>query len=180
MLVWLRPVGKGWFITLEEISELLLQRRRKVDALWEQGINPYPNDFKPSHTSADVFAAYGDILEIPQDPEEFVVAGRIMARRSFGKAAFIQVQDRKGRLQLYIKKDTIGEDGFAFFETFDIGDIIGVHGFPFRTKTGELSLHVTQVRHLVKSLLPPARERLDEPDLIGFNISMPWAISKSN
>jgi lysyl-tRNA synthetase class 2 len=139
---------------LEEISELLLQRRRKVDALWEQGINPYPNDFKPGHTSADVFAAYGDVMEIPQDPEEFVVAGRIMARRSFGKAAFIQLQDRKGRLQLYIKKDTIGEDGFAYFETFDIGDIIGASGSPFRTKTGELSLHVNEVRILTKSFLP--------------------------
>ena len=145
---------KGRFNVLEEISELLLQRRKKVDALWEHGINPYPNDFKPTHTSADVIAGYGNVEEIPDDPENFVVAGRIIARRSFGKAAFIQLQDRKGRLQLYVKRDAIGDEAFASFETFDIGDVIGAKGHPFRTKTGELSLHVKDIRLLTKSLLP--------------------------
>ncbi|MBC7961717.1 MAG: lysine--tRNA ligase, partial [Steroidobacteraceae bacterium] len=139
---------------MEELSELLLQRRRKVDALWEAGINPYPNDFKPQHTSADILAAYGDKEQIDASAEMFVVAGRILARRSFGKAAFIQLQDRKGRIQLYVKKDEIGEDAFAAFESFDIGDIVGVEGYPFRTKTGELSLHARSIRLLVKSLLP--------------------------
>jgi len=139
---------------VEEISELLLQRRRKVDALWEAGINPYPNDFTPEHTSADVFAAYGAVQDLEENSETFKVAGRIVARRSFGKAAFIQVQDRKGRLQLYVKKDAVGEQAFACFETFDIGDIIGAHGRPFRTKTGELSLHVVDIRLITKSLLP--------------------------
>jgi lysyl-tRNA synthetase class 2 len=149
------PAGlKGRFTALEEISDLLLQRRKKVDALWEEGINPYPNDFKPAHTSTDVFTAYGDIQDLPDDTDKFVVAGRIIARRSFGKAAFIQMQDREGRLQLYIKKDSVGEEVFSVFETFDIGDIIGAEGFPFRTKTGELSLHVEKIRLLVKSLLP--------------------------
>ena len=139
---------------MEELSELLLQRRRKLDALWENGINPYPNDYKPSHTSADIVAAYGTQDSIEDAPQTFVVAGRIMARRSFGKAAFIQMQDRKGRIQLYVKKDAIGDEAFAAFETFDIGDIIGATGYPFRTKTGELSLHITELRLLTKSLLP--------------------------
>ncbi|MCM2356575.1 MAG: lysine--tRNA ligase [Geobacteraceae bacterium] len=139
---------------MEELSELLLQRRRKVDLLWEAGINPYPNDFRPGHTSADLVAAYGDKETIEDNPRTFVVAGRIIARRSFGKAAFIQVQDRKGRMQLYVKKDAIGEQAFDSFESFDIGDIIGATGHPFRTKTGELSLHVTEIRLLTKSLLP--------------------------
>jgi lysyl-tRNA synthetase class 2 len=139
---------------MEELSELLLQRRRKVDALWEAGINPYPNDYSPRHTSADLTAAFGDVQEIPEQSDAFVVAGRIIARRSFGKAAFIQVQDRKGRMQLYVRKDTLGEDSFCNFESFDIGDIIGASGWPFRTKTGELSLHVTEIRLLTKSLLP--------------------------
>jgi len=140
---------------LEELSELLLQRRRKVDSLWESGINPYPNDFKPQHTSEDIHTAYGQVETIAENPEdEFVVAGRIMARRSFGKAAFIQLRDRKGILQVYVKKDTLGEEAFAGFETLDIGDIVGVSGHPFRTKTGELSLHAHQVRMLTKSLLP--------------------------
>jgi len=139
---------------MEELSELLLQRRKKVDALWEAGINPYPNDFRPTHTSKDVADAYGHLEIIPENDRTFVVAGRIIARRSFGKAAFIQMQDRKGRVQLYVKKDAVGDVVFADFQTFDIGDIIGAVGYPFRTKTGELSLHVTAIRLLTKSLLP--------------------------
>lgn len=139
---------------MEELSELLLQRRRKVDALWEAGINPYPNDFKPQHTSQDLRDAYGDKDVIEENPQQFVVAGRILARRSFGKAAFVQLQDRKGRVQLYLKKDAIGEELFAEFENYDIGDIVGASGHPFRTKTGELSLAVDQIRLLTKSLLP--------------------------
>jgi len=139
---------------VEELSELLLQRRRKVDALWEAGINPYPNDFRQLHTSADFYAAFGDLQEIPEKAADFAVAGRILARRSFGKAAFVQVQDRKGRMQLYVRKDAVGDEAFAAFESFDIGDIVGATGWPFRTKTGELSLHVTEIRLLTKSLLP--------------------------
>ena len=139
---------------MEELSELLLQRRRKLDALWEAGVNPYPNDFKPQHTSADILAAHGDNEQISANDESFVVAGRILARRSFGKAAFIQLQDRKGRIQIYVKKDEIGEEAFASFETFDIGDIVVTEGYPFRTKTGELSIHARSIRLLVKSLLP--------------------------
>jgi len=139
---------------MEELSELLLQRRRKVNALWEAGINPYPNDFKPRHTSADVVAAYGQSEQIDAADADFVLAGRIIARRSFGKAAFIQLQDRAGRIQLYVRKDDLGDEQFAAFESFDIGDIIGVSGFPFRTRTGELSLHLRSIRLLVKSLLP--------------------------
>ncbi len=139
---------------MEELSELLLQRRRKVDALWEAGVNPYPNDYRPRHTTADVVAAYGQVETIEENGQTFVVAGRIIARRSFGKAAFIQLQDRKGRLQLYVRKDVVGDEMFANFETFDIGDIIGASGTPFRTKTGELSLNITTIRLLTKSLLP--------------------------
>jgi lysyl-tRNA synthetase, class II len=139
---------------MEELSELLLQRRRKVDALWEAGINPYPNDFKPQHTSQDLRDAYGEKDVIEEEPQQFVVAGRILARRSFGKAAFVQLQDRKGRVQLYLKKDALGDELFAEFENYDIGDIVGAAGHPFRTKTGELSLAVTEIRLLTKSLLP--------------------------
>ncbi|HOP39949.1 MAG TPA: lysine--tRNA ligase [Geobacteraceae bacterium] len=140
---------------MEELSELLLQRRRKVDALWEAGINPYPNDFKPRHTSEDLFKTYGSMDPIPDSiDEELILAGRIMARRSFGKAAFIQVQDRKGRFQVYVRKDSLGVESFESFETLDIGDIIGIKGRPFRTKTGELSIHAGEVSLLTKSLLP--------------------------
>jgi lysyl-tRNA synthetase class 2 len=139
---------------MEELSELLLQRRRKVDALWEAGINPYPNDFRPAHTAADLLAEFGGMQDIPEGARTFVMAGRILARRSFGKAAFLQLQDRSGRMQVYVRKDSIGDDAFAQFETLDIGDIIGIEGWPFLTKTGELTLHVTALRLLTKSLLP--------------------------
>ncbi len=139
---------------MEELSELLMQRRRKVDALWGAGINPYPNDFRQEHTSADLVNGFGELQEIPENCQTFSVAGRMIARRSFGKAAFIQLQDRKGRMQLYVRKDVIGEEAFEVFENFDIGDIAGAEGWPFRTKTGELSLHVTKIRLLTKSLLP--------------------------
>jgi lysyl-tRNA synthetase, class II len=139
---------------VEELSELLLQRRRKVDALWGAGINPYPNNFRQEHTSADLAAAFGEQQEIPEKAAVFVVAGRMLARRSFGKAAFIQLQDRKGRMQLYVRKDVVGDEAFAAFEDYDIGDIVGASGWPFRTKTGELSLHVTGITLLTKSLLP--------------------------
>jgi lysyl-tRNA synthetase class 2 len=139
---------------MDELSDLLLLRRKKVNALWEAGINPYPNDFAPLHTSADVFAAYGHIEDIEENAGNYSLAGRIIARRSFGKAAFVQLQDRKGRIQLYVKKDAVGDNVFVSFQTFDIGDIVGVAGYPFRTKTGELSLHITSIRLLTKSLLP--------------------------
>lgn len=139
---------------MEELSELLLQRRRKVNALWAAGINPYPNDFKPEHTAADLQAQFGECEQIDAPDANYVLAGRIIARRSFGKAAFIQLQDRTGRIQVYVRKDDLGEEAFAQFESFDIGDIIGAAGFPFRTKTGELSVHARSVRLLVKSLLP--------------------------
>jgi lysyl-tRNA synthetase class 2 len=106
------------------------------------------------HTSADLIAAYGDQEVIEEDPMLFVVAGRMLMRRSFGKAAFVQMQDRKGRVQLYLRKDVLGPELYAQFENYDIGDIIGVSGRPFRTKTGELSISVTEIRLLTKSLLP--------------------------
>ncbi len=139
---------------MEEISELLLQRRRKVNELWAAGINPYPNDYKPEHTSSDLFDVFGELEQIDAKDSNYSLAGRIMARRSFGKAAFIQLQDRKGRIQVYVRKDDLSEETFAQFESFDIGDTIAVSGFPFRTKTGELSLHASSLRLLVKSLIP--------------------------
>ncbi|MCP3177534.1 lysine--tRNA ligase [Desulfuromonas sp. KJ2020] len=141
---------------MEELNDLLLQRRTKIDDLRQQGVNPYANDFPVAHTSADVMAAHeGQDAEALKDcPQHYTLAGRIMARRDFGKAAFIQVQDRKGRLQVYVGRDTVGEEAFEQFRRLDIGDIVGFSGKPFRTKTGELSVRAEQIRILTKSLLP--------------------------
>jgi len=141
---------------MEELNELLLQRRAKMEELRRQGVNPFANDFPVSHTTADVVAAHGDpdATGLENCAARYVLAGRIMARRDFGKAAFIQVQDRKGRLQVYISRDLVGEESFDQFKKLDLGDIVGLSGTPFRTKTGELSLRADAIRILTKSLQP--------------------------
>src|SRR5512145_673045 len=141
---------------MEELNELLLQRRAKMEELRRQGVNPFANDFPVSHTTADVVVAHGDhdAADLENCAPRYVLAGRIMARRDFGKAAFIQVQDRKGRLQVYVSRDLVGEESFDQFKKLDLGDIVGVSGTPFRTKTGELSLRADAIRILTKSLQP--------------------------
>jgi len=141
---------------MDEQNELVQQRRAKLDELRQQGINPYANDFSATHTTADVYAAHdgqeADSLE--GGGARYAIAGRIMARRDFGKAAFIQVQDRKGRLQVYVARQKVGEAAFEQFRKLDLGDIVGIEGEPFRTKTGELSLRAQSIRLLTKSLQP--------------------------
>ena len=139
---------------MEELNELLLQRRAKLDELREKGINPYANDFPVRHTASQVFSAHQDhdAPSLESCEERYSLGGRIMARRDFGKAAFIQLQDRSGRLQVYISRDSIGEESFEVFRRLDVGDIVGVEGTPFRTKTGELSLRADTFRLLTKSL----------------------------
>jgi lysyl-tRNA synthetase class 2 len=141
---------------MEEDSKLLLQRRIKVEELRQQGINPYANDFSVAHTTADVIAAHKEdsTSALEGCNAHYVLAGRIMARRDFGKAAFIQVQDRKGCLQVYVVRDNVGTETFDQFRKLDVGDIVGLSGTPFRTKTGELSLRADSIRILTKSLQP--------------------------
>ncbi|MDZ4185739.1 MAG: lysine--tRNA ligase [Desulfuromonadales bacterium] len=141
---------------MEELNDLLLQRRAKLTEFREQGINPFANDFSVTHTAEQFLAAHvdDDAVALEGSSTPYAVAGRIMARRDFGKAAFIQLQDRSGRTQVYVGRDNIGEEAFDLFKRIDIGDIVGVCGTPFRTKTGELSLRATTLRLLTKSLLP--------------------------
>jgi len=141
---------------MEELNELLLQRRAKMEELRRQGINPFANDFVVTHTTADVVAAHAeqDAAILENGPPSYVLGGRVMARRDFGKAAFIQVQDRKGRLQVYVARDAVGDESFEQFKKLDVGDIVGFSGTPFRTKTGELSLRADTIRILTKSLQP--------------------------
>jgi len=141
---------------MDDLSNLEKQRREKLQDLRDQGINPFPNDFQATHTLGDVATAHADDDKeaLEGGSQEYTVAGRIMARRDFGKAAFIQIQDRSGRLQVYVGKDKIGEEAFKLFGTLDLGDIVGISGQPFRTKTGELSLRASSLRLLTKSLKP--------------------------
>ncbi len=139
---------------MEELNDILLQRRAKVDEFREQGIDPYANDFVVSHNAAQVKEAHAehDAAALESCEQDYAVAGRIMARRDFGKAAFIQIQDRTGRLQVFVRRDEIGDETFQHFRKLDIGDIVGVTGRMFRTKTNELSLRAASLRLLTKSL----------------------------
>jgi lysyl-tRNA synthetase class 2 len=147
--------GKGRK-SMEELNDLLLQRRAKLDEFRGEGINPYANDFAVTATTGDVVAAHGeqDGAALENINHHYSLAGRIMARRDFGKAAFIQLQDRNGRLQVFVRRDNVGEEAYQLFRKLDIGDIVGVSGKPFRTKTNELSLRADTIRLLTKSLQP--------------------------
>ena len=141
---------------MEETSDLIQQRIRKLEALKNEGINPFPNRYRAEFTSKDILDTNGPLPdeELHALDRVFSVAGRIVAVRDFGKASFVQIQDRKGRIQAYVRKDLVGEPAFQLFKTLDIGDFILVEGKIFRTKTHELTIQVQTLQLLVKSLRP--------------------------
>ncbi len=139
---------------MDELSDLLLKRREKIEKLRELGVNPFANNFRVANISSEIHEKYKDVEGNELGEEKYSLAGRIMAVRSFGKAAFASIQDRSGRIQIFVQKNTIGEDNYKIFKMFDIGDIIGVVGTPFRTRTGELTVKVEELQHISKSLLP--------------------------
>jgi len=140
----------------EELNQVMQQRRQKAAELAELGVNLYSNDFKPTHAIKELLAAGGEITDEtePDQGPRYTVAGRIMFLRKMGKASFLQIQDETGRLQIYIKRDTVGEAPYEIFKKLDLGDIVGFTGGLFRTKTGELSLHAMSVKTVAKSLRP--------------------------
>ena len=139
-----------------ELTEQELVRREKMEALREKGIDPYSSGFKPKERSKEILDAYD--LKSKEELAELAVttsvAGRVMTKRLMGKAGFIHLQDRDGQIQVYIRKDTVGDEQFEYFQDLDLGDIIGVEGIIFRTNHGELSVKATNVVHLTKALRP--------------------------
>jgi lysyl-tRNA synthetase class 2 len=136
--------------------EIIAQRQRKAEALRQLGVNPYGNGWAPRHLAADLAARYGNepAEGIARDPGEWSIAGRVIAIRSFGKAAFLRVRDRSGEIQVWVKRDKVGEKGFEIFKLLDVGDIVAAEGPATRTKTGELSLEAAYFAILTKSLRP--------------------------
>ncbi|MDZ7641033.1 MAG: lysine--tRNA ligase [Desulfurivibrio sp.] len=136
----------------DDSNQVIAQRRRKAEELSEQGVDIYAAGFKPSHRIKELLPG--------RDPEAVLagghkaVAGRIMALRRFGKAAFLHLQDSSGRIQIHVKRDEIGEESYAAFKKFDVGDIAAFSGTLFRTKTGEVTLQALTVKLLTKSLRP--------------------------
>ncbi|MBI3785571.1 MAG: lysine--tRNA ligase [Deltaproteobacteria bacterium] len=140
----------------QDLSELEAVRRRKLEELRARGVNPFPNDFRPTETAEDVRRRFGTLTreQLDASTETARLAGRIVALRDFGKASFLHIQDRSGKIQAYIKKDVVGEEAFALFKLMDLGDFIGVTGRPFRTRTDELTIEATEVRLVSKALRP--------------------------
>jgi lysyl-tRNA synthetase class 2 len=139
----------------DEIYRIRKEKLAKIEALGHR-VYPYKYDF--THTVADILAKYGpataEQLEADRANVNVKVAGRIMAIRLMGKAAFATIQQNGERLQVYLKKDDLGEKGFELVKLLDIGDFIGADGYLFRTRTGELTVHVKETTFLVKGLLP--------------------------
>ena len=133
----------------QSLKEIINFRLQKVKKLRESGIDPYPHNFKPSNYSNELkneFKSY--------ENKDVVIAGRIMALRKMGKASFFHLEDAGGRIQVYIKKDDVGESQYDMFKLLDIGDFAGVNGFVFKTKTKEISVHAKSITVLAKSTRP--------------------------
>ena len=141
-------------ITADE-NQLIAERREKLAAIRQAGV-AFPNDFKPDSHAADLQRQHGDEPNETLEPKglQVRVAGRMMLKRVMGKASFATVQDGSGRIQLYVSKDGVGESAYEQFKHLDLGDILGAEGTLFRTRTGELSVKVTTLRLLTKSLRP--------------------------
>lgn len=138
-----------------DLHTLIAQRRAKLTKLRTQG-QAYPNHFRRDALAADLLTRFNEKTseELATQPAHFKVAGRVMLKRLMGKAAFIHIQDMSGRLQLYVRQDVITSELFDEFKTWDLGDIVGASGYLFKTKTGELSLHVDHIELVTKSLQP--------------------------
>ena len=130
------------------------QRLEKVATLREKGTNPYPNDFRPSMRIPEVLERYHDCQDDSPSAESIAVAGRLLAKRGHGKTCFAHLLGEGARIQIYVRRDTLGEDVFKAFKDLDLGDLIGVNGKIFRTRTGELTLMIEEFRLLAKSLRP--------------------------
>ncbi|MBQ7038937.1 MAG: lysine--tRNA ligase, partial [Clostridia bacterium] len=147
---------------VQELNELLKIRRSKLEDLQQNGKDPFQiTKYDVTNHSADIKDNF-DALE----NTEVSIAGRMMFKRVMGKASFCNIQDLKGPIQVYVARDSIGEDSYADFKKMDIGDILGVKGTVFKTKTGEISVHATEVTLLSKSLqiLPEKFHGLTDTD----------------
>ena len=133
----------------KSLKQIMDFRIEKLDALSKSGINPYPEKFDVTHTNAEIKENY-----IKYEGIDVIVAGRIMAIRKMGKASFMQMMDSSGRIQIFIRKDDIGEKNYSNFKLLDIGDFIGIKGKVFTTKTGEISVKTQIMTILAKSIRP--------------------------
>ncbi|MCT2535305.1 lysine--tRNA ligase [Aquibacillus koreensis] len=140
----------------EELNEHMQVRREKLQSLQQQGLDPFGDKYERTHSAEQLRQAYDHLSkdELEEQAIETTIAGRIMTKRGKGKAGFSHIQDLSGQIQLYVRKDMIGEDSYDIFNTADLGDIVGVTGTVFKTNVGELSVKATKFQMLTKSLRP--------------------------
>ncbi|MCP5064771.1 MAG: lysine--tRNA ligase [Ignavibacteriae bacterium] len=142
----------------KELNSLILRRHEELEELKNKGVQPFAYEFDLDSYSTEIKSDYEKY-----EGKTVKIAGRFMAIRKMGKASFAQIQDEKGRIQIYLKRDEIGEQ-YAMFKLLDIGDLVGVEGYVFKTRTEEISVHTTSLTLLAKSLrpIPIAKEITDE------------------
>ena len=135
---------------IEERSYIEAARREKLEALIERGIAPFGYRFERSHSAQEALEAYeGDGVEVSVS-----TAGRIVSMRPHGKATFVHIGDRSGKIQLYFRRDVLGDDGYELLKLLDLSDFIGVRGSLFRTRTQEVTIKVEEFQLLTKALRP--------------------------
>lgn len=140
----------------EELNDQILVRRQKMASIRENGLDPFGARFERTHLSNEIKEQYVDFTkeQLEEDLHEVVIAGRIMTKRGKGKAGFAHIQDLGGQVQIYVRKDAIGEEAYELFKQADLGDIVGIRGNVFRTQVGELSVKALEFTFLTKSLRP--------------------------
>ena len=151
---------------MEETTQLIKLRKEKLKKLAEMGVHGFPYSFDQTHYSQDIVNNFTVL-----DNKSVSVSGRIMSIRLMGKAAFFHLQDQKGKIQIYIKKNEIGDKGFELFKLLDIGDLVGVRGLVFKTRTGEISIFVQHLELLAKSIrpLPIVKEKIEQNERIFYD-----------
>ena len=140
---------------MEDSSALMDQRREKLEEIRQLGVDPYAYKYSPTHTTQEIREQFAEVGDQPDETKSVRVAGRIMTKRDHGKSGFAHLQDGSGRLQIYVRQNAVGEEAYQVYRKLDVGDIIGVDGPVFRTRTGELTVLVNEVELLAKSLRSP-------------------------
>ncbi|MDD9888187.1 MAG: lysine--tRNA ligase [Candidatus Marinimicrobia bacterium] len=143
----------------KSLNQIIDFRKEKLTKLREAGVEPYPQKYEPTHFSADILGDFDNL-----EKKDVTIAGRIMSMRKMGKASFFHIQDQQGKIQVFIRRDDVGEDNYANFKLLDMGDFVGVNGYVFKTKMGEISIHANELTVLCKSIrpLPVVKEKEGE------------------
>ena len=141
-------------------SQVLKQRQEKAAHLEDNGLELFPNDFRKDTDIAQILQDFSHLeqQDLPGEGTLFALAGRVVSLRSFGKATFLHLQDQTGKIQVFVQRDVVGTESYKLFKKFDIGDILGVRGNLFRTKTNELTISAANVQLLSKSFRPLDRK----------------------